>query len=139
MSCTNPKSEFSAENCETLGPKIQNSRNCNLRVVGGVLREVVHPYVIFSPNVLVLSVGTPKKERVVRIFGNPGRSYGSAEERGWLLEACAMVLQDLCSDTMLNFHYAWLKHECYPRYLGITRRSCLEAHMVLDMEYRERD
>jgi hypothetical protein len=26
-----------------------------------------------------------------------------------------------------------------PRYLGITRRSCLEAHMVLDMEYRERD
>jgi hypothetical protein len=28
---------------------------------------------------------------------------------------------------------------CYPRYLGITRRSCLEAHMVLDMEYREQD
>jgi hypothetical protein len=28
---------------------------------------------------------------------------------------------------------------CYPQYLGITRRSCLEAHMVLDMEYRERD
>jgi hypothetical protein len=27
---------------------------------------------------------------------------------------------------------------CYPWYLGITRRSCLEAHMVLDMEYRER-
>jgi hypothetical protein len=27
--------------------------------------------------------------------------------------------------------------QCYPRYLGITRRSCLEAHMVLDMEYRE--
>jgi hypothetical protein len=26
---------------------------------------------------------------------------------------------------------------CYPRYLGITRRSCLKAHMVLDMEYRE--
>jgi hypothetical protein len=29
--------------------------------------------------------------------------------------------------------------KCYPRYLGITRRSCLEAHMVLDMEYREQD
>jgi hypothetical protein len=27
---------------------------------------------------------------------------------------------------------------CYPRYLGITRRSCLEAHMVLDMEYESR-
>jgi hypothetical protein len=29
--------------------------------------------------------------------------------------------------------------QCYPRYLGITRRSCLEAHMVLDMEYREQE
>jgi hypothetical protein len=29
--------------------------------------------------------------------------------------------------------------DCYPRYLGITRRSCLEAHMVLDMEYREQE
>ena len=28
---------------------------------------------------------------------------------------------------------------CYPRYLGITRRSCLEAHMVLDMEYLEQE
>ena len=28
---------------------------------------------------------------------------------------------------------------CYPWYLGITRRSCLEAHMVLDMEYREQE
>ena len=28
---------------------------------------------------------------------------------------------------------------CYPRYLGITRRSCLEAHIVLDMEYREQE
>jgi hypothetical protein len=24
-------------------------------------------------------------------------------------------------------------------YHGITRRSCLEAHMVLDMEYREKE
>jgi hypothetical protein len=31
------------------------------------------------------------------------------------------------------------KKKCYPRYLGITRRSCLEAHMVLDMEYREQE
>jgi hypothetical protein len=59
MSCRNPKTETSAENCETLetlGPKIQNSHNCNLRVVGGALREVVHPYAIFSPNVSVESV-----------------------------------------------------------------------------------
>jgi hypothetical protein len=35
-------------------------------------------------------------------------------------------------------HWTAAKH-CYPRYLGITRRSCLEAHMVLDMEYREQE
>jgi hypothetical protein len=33
----------------------------------------------------------------------------------------------------------WPSAPCYPRYLGITRRSCLEAHMVLDMEYREQE
>jgi hypothetical protein len=50
-----------------------------------------------------------------------------------------------------NFITMWLKKSvtfdifritnkyCYPRYLGITRRSCLEAHMVLDMEYREQE
>jgi hypothetical protein len=38
----------------------------------------------------------------------------------------------LIQDNVINRH-------CYPRYLGITRRSCLEAHMVLDMEYREQD
>ena len=117
MSCRNPKSEFSAENCETLEtlrPKIQNSRNCNLRVVGGALREAVHPYVIFIPNVSVLSVGTPKKERVVRISGNPGMLYNSAEERGRLaLMLLQWVLQDLCSGPILNFHYARLKHEVY--------------------------
>jgi hypothetical protein len=32
-----------------------------------------------------------------------------------------------------------IHQDCYPRYLGITRRSCLEAHMVLDMEYREQE
>jgi hypothetical protein len=36
----------------------------------------------------------------------------------------------------LSYSSVWL---CYPRYLGITRRSCLEAHMVLDMEYREQE
>jgi hypothetical protein len=55
-----------------------------------VLRETVHPYVIVSPNISVLSAGTPKKERAVQIAGNPGRPYGSTEERGRLLEACTM-------------------------------------------------
>jgi hypothetical protein len=34
---------------------------------------------------------------------------------------------------------SFFRSNCYPRYLGITRRSCLEAHMVLDMEYREQE
>jgi hypothetical protein len=39
-----------------------------------------------------------------------------------------------------SFHLIHLDGEpCYPQYLGITRRSCLEAHMVLDMEYREQE
>ena len=33
----------------------------------------------------------------------------------------------------------WVGARCYPRYLGITRRSCLEALMVLEMEYREQE
>jgi hypothetical protein len=74
MSYINLESEFSVENCETLGPKIQKYHNCNLRVVGGALREAVDLCAIFSPNVSILSVGTPKKERVVRIFGNPRRA-----------------------------------------------------------------
>jgi hypothetical protein len=94
MGCRNPKSEFSAENCETLetlGPKIQNSRNCNLRVVGGALREAVHPYAIFSPNVSILSVGTPKKRGSYGFLETLGGSYGSAEERGRL------VARSLCN------------------------------------------
>jgi hypothetical protein len=47
---------------------LQNSQNCTLRFVGGAQREVVQPYVIFSPNVSVLSAGAPKKERVVWFY-----------------------------------------------------------------------
>jgi hypothetical protein len=38
MSCRNPNIEISAEiseTLETLGPKIQNARNFNLKLVGG--------------------------------------------------------------------------------------------------------
>jgi hypothetical protein len=35
--------------------------------------EAIHPYVIISPSVSILSVGTPKKERVVRSSRNPRR------------------------------------------------------------------
>jgi hypothetical protein len=47
----NPNSEISAENCETLEPKIQNAQKLNLKLVGGVMREVVHSYTFFIPNV----------------------------------------------------------------------------------------
>ena len=47
----------------------------------------------------------------------------------WVLGLLAYFLGSLSLFTCLP---------CYPRYLGITRRSCLEAHMVLDMEYESR-
>jgi hypothetical protein len=76
MSCRNPKKEILQKNCETLetlGPKIQNSRNCNLKVVGGALKEVVHSYAIFISNLSVEGAETTKKERVVPFSGNPRR------------------------------------------------------------------
>jgi hypothetical protein len=48
----NPNSEVSAkisETLETLGPKNQNAKKCNLKLVGGALKEVVHSYGNFSP------------------------------------------------------------------------------------------
>jgi hypothetical protein len=77
MSCRNPKTEISAENCETLEtlePKIQKSWKCNLKVVGGALKEAVHSYVLFSPNVQVLSAENPHKSRSYGISGNPRRA-----------------------------------------------------------------
>jgi hypothetical protein len=56
MSYINPNSEISAEKyktLETLGPKIQNAQKCNLKLVGGALKEVIHSYIIFSSNVQV--------------------------------------------------------------------------------------
>jgi len=47
-----------------------------------------------------------------------------------------VVADDLVSLSLLGLPKSW---HCYPRYLGITRRSCLEAHMVLEMEYREQE
>jgi hypothetical protein len=76
MSCKNPKSEISTENyetLETLGPKIQNAQKCNLKVVGGALREDIHSYAIFSPNFQVLSVGILKNIGSYRFFGNSRR------------------------------------------------------------------
>jgi hypothetical protein len=72
MSCRNPNTEIS-ETLETLGPKSQNAWKCNLKIVGGALKEVVHSYALFSPNVQVTSVETPQRGRSYEIFGNPRR------------------------------------------------------------------
>ena len=48
------------------------------------------------------------------------------------MEGVAFDVEDHAQRTGTNW-------TCYPRYLGITRRSCLEAHMVLDMKYREQE
>jgi hypothetical protein len=45
---------------------------------------------------------------------------------------------DLTRDSNWPPHKSVDSSRCYPRYLGITRRSCLEAHMILDMEYESR-
>jgi hypothetical protein len=44
-----------SETLKTLGPKSQNDRNYNLRLLGGALKEVVLTYSLFGPNVQVPS------------------------------------------------------------------------------------
>jgi hypothetical protein len=66
---------------ETLRSKSENAQNCNLILAGGVLKEVVHTYVFFTPNFQVPSAENPKKSRL----------YGFCRrERGWLKDVCAM-------------------------------------------------
>jgi hypothetical protein len=69
--------KFSAEigeTLETLGPKSQNARKCNLRLAGGALKEAVLTYVLFSPNVQVLSAENPQRRRLYGFSGNPRRA-----------------------------------------------------------------
>jgi hypothetical protein len=86
MGCRNPKTKIPAENYETLGPKIQNSQKCNLKVAEGALKEAVHSYAIFSPNVSVESDETTKQERVVPFYGNLRRAVRFCRREDDLLE-----------------------------------------------------
>jgi hypothetical protein len=59
MSCRNPNTEIStkiSETLETLGPKFQNARNFDTKLVGGALKEFTHFYALFIPNIQVPSV-----------------------------------------------------------------------------------
>jgi hypothetical protein len=73
MSCINPNTKISAEISETLGPKSRNARKCNLKLAGGALKEAVHSYVLFIPNVQVTSAETLQRGRPYEISGNPRR------------------------------------------------------------------
>jgi hypothetical protein len=66
---------------------------------------------------------------------NIGAWFVDNEASCYMTRTIAMFLSITNID--LNIHVD--SGFCYPRYLGITRRSCLEAHMVLDMEYREQE
>ena len=84
MSCRNPNTEISAEiskTLETLGPKLQNAHNCSLRLAVGTLKEAIHTYALFSPNIQVPSVENSQKGRSYGFSGNPRRVIRFLEER----------------------------------------------------------
>jgi hypothetical protein len=93
-SCRNPKNrnlQKIAETLETLGPNFQNARNFTLRVFGGALEKAVLSYAKIIPNIQVLRAETPhRKEGHTNFLETLGGSYGSAEKRGRLVDACAM-------------------------------------------------
>jgi hypothetical protein len=61
-------------------------------VAGGALKEAVHSYAIFSPNVSVKSAETTKQERVVPFFsGNPRRVVRFCIREDDLLEGLCNV------------------------------------------------
>jgi hypothetical protein len=90
MSCRNPNTEISTEISETLGQKSQNARKCNLKIVGGALKEAIHSYAKIIPNVQVLRDGTEKEGGSYRISGNPRRVI-------WFCKKMTVCLEVLCN------------------------------------------
>jgi hypothetical protein len=56
-----------------LEPKIRNAQKCNMKLVGGVLKEAIPVYVLFIPSFQVLSGENSQKRRSYGISGNPRR------------------------------------------------------------------
>jgi hypothetical protein len=74
MRCKNPNSKISAENCETLetlGPKIQNARKYNLKLVGGALRRLYTPIQFLSPTSKFKVLKYLREGGSYNFFGNP--------------------------------------------------------------------
>jgi hypothetical protein len=93
MSCKNPNIEIFAEiskTLETLGPKFQNARNFDMKLVGGVLKEDVHSYSKNIPNVQVLRDGTEKERGPSEFLETLGGSYDSTKRGRFALKFCAM-------------------------------------------------
>jgi hypothetical protein len=91
MSCRNPNTEISAEiseNLETLGPKFQNAQNFDLKLAGVVLKEAVHSYSIFNPNVQFPSVENLQKSRSYRFSRTPRRDVQFLQKRERIAENC---------------------------------------------------
>jgi hypothetical protein len=91
MGCRNTILNFFAEisrTLESLGPKSQIDQNCSLRLVGGALREAVHTYSLFSPNIQVPSAENPQKSRPYGFSGNPRRAIGFLQKRERMVESC---------------------------------------------------
>jgi hypothetical protein len=88
MSCRNPNIEISAEISETLGPKFQNAWNFDLKLAGGALKEAVHSYALFIPNVQVPSAENLQKSRPYGFSGNPRRVVRFLQKRERMAESC---------------------------------------------------
>jgi hypothetical protein len=62
-----------------------------MKITGGALKETVHSYALFSPNVQVASAENPQRGRLYKISRNPRRAVQFCRrERGDLVDACAM-------------------------------------------------
>ena len=88
MSFRNPNIEIFEEISETLGLKFQNAQTFDLKLVGGALKEAVHSYALFSPNIQLSSAKNLQKRRSYGFSGNPRRVVLFLQKRERMVESC---------------------------------------------------
>jgi hypothetical protein len=86
------------------------------------------------PNSVHLLTFSEKRKDAVEVLDQGMTSYQSTED---MYETISLLHYSAFTGTIEDDMWIIDSGACYPRYLGITRKSCLEARMVLDMEYRE--